>query len=231
MLEPTPIGTDPYWTRLITRLEALYIGILPLLGAWAAILVDRELLGWVVGGGWLLAVINLTIHVPMVISGYQQSRKMRWLWLPLLPMGLLATRQGLIGGSAWGFFLDDVMLESCSLMLGFIGMLLVGTGVSGKSAFKDLGCFTVFLVIGFLLGAIGGFVIAWVQTLHGQPWWSILGLVFAFFLGIAGKIWLLMDIAGGAFDADAHMQGKEWMIIVMIFTWLFGLPLAVNLLM
>ncbi|MEM7036428.1 MAG: hypothetical protein AAF570_05555 [Bacteroidota bacterium] len=231
MLEPAPIGSDPYWTRLVTRIEAVYIAVLPFLGGWAAMTIDGDTFGWVVAGGWLLAVINLIIHVPMVMSGYQHQRKPYWRWLSLLAVSLLATRQGLVGGSAWGFFLDDVIMESCALLGGFAVMLIFGKGISGDRAWSELGAGMVILVVAFLVGAMGGFVIAWVDTLQGQPWWSVLALVGAFVMGIAGKVILLKDIGKGKIDTDEHISGQEPLIIGMIFLWLFGMPLLAHLIL
>ena len=101
-------------TRTVQWTEAIYVALLPFLGAWAAMELESDYVPWIVAGGWLLATMNVYIYVPLVLSGF--GRNWVLMMVPFVRITVLILKQGVSDGSLWAFFLDEALVETGSLL-------------------------------------------------------------------------------------------------------------------
>ncbi len=199
-------------TRAVQWTEAIYVALLPFLGAWAAMELDSEYVSWIIFGGWLLATMNVYIYVPLVLSGF--GRNWVLMMVPVVRIAVLILKQGVSDGSLWAFFLDEAMVETGSLMIGFALYFLFGTGISGNSAWKDLGIVAVLVFVGLFLGSAGGFLMAsWDEQPAGR-WDTLLYLGVALGMSTWQKIGFISAIKKGQANPDSIMS-KNFMILVI----------------
>jgi hypothetical protein len=196
---------------------------LPLLGAVAAIYFQTGYFHLLIYTGWLLLIMNIYIHAPLVLVGKPSS--LGQTLIALIPMAMIVSKQVFSQGSVWGYFLDEAMLESVALMLGFVAMFAFGTGVTGESAWKGLGIGMTLIVVGLFAGCASGIFLAWFETVEQQPVWGIINFLVAFGFATRQKIQLLKSMRDGAFNPDKFADKYMFLIIGALPIWLGGLPL------
>lgn len=220
--EPAPTSSFYESVKgLFLKLEVAYLTVLPFLGAVAAFYFETPWTTYIILGGWLLAMMNMYIHVPMAMSGYR--RKGARLILPLASTGLIALKNGLHSGNIWDFFLDQAVMESAALMLGFALIFLFSRGMNGDTAFEALGPGMVIFVVALFVGSAGGLLLAWVERLALQPQWSIVNYSIAIILATYHKVTLVKGIRDGEFNPDKQYSKNFFPLIIVTFAWIFGL--------
>jgi|GEM_PF-3297403 hypothetical protein len=168
---------------VIYRIEMVFLLSLPLLGALAIYNIAPQYYKWTIVAGWLLALLHVYLHMPFY-SVKSNLRGIRAL-LPLAPVVAAGVNQGFAATDFWHFFLESCVMEAGALMLGFAGILLVGKGMAGGSAWKDLGPFMVLMVAGLALATASPFFLAWStkwELYTANPWMfasSLFGLGMA----------------------------------------------------
>lgn len=209
-------------TRTIQWIEAIYVGILPFLGAWAAMELDSKYIGWIIFGGWLLATMNVYIYVPLVLSGF--GRNWVLMLLPLFRIVILVFKQGMSDGSLWSFFLDEALIETGSLMIGFALYFLFGTGIGGNSAWKDMGFLGVLVFAGLFLGSAGGFFMASWENQPEERWDTLLYLGIALAMSTWQKIGFISAIKKGKANPDTIMAENFMILVITPLSYILLLP-------
>ncbi|MCA9565933.1 MAG: hypothetical protein KC561_20690 [Myxococcales bacterium] len=203
----------------------LYYALLPLLGGAAAIIADPSVTGWVVMGGWVAGVLSLYLHAP-VIS--RNTGPLNLIAL-LLPIALLGLKQGLSGTFVLELFLDQTVLECATLTLGFVGVIALGKGISGNSAWKDLGPGLVVILIGIFVASVWGFLAAWAPLQGDQPPLGLALTGAALVATVFAKARLLLSIRDGRAGTN-RLLDKYWgLIIAFIAVWIGGLSIVAAL--
>ncbi|MCB1318229.1 MAG: hypothetical protein KDK27_19820, partial [Leptospiraceae bacterium] len=204
------------WRGFISALEIAYICLLPFLGALAAFQLESDFIGWIMIGGWLLAVLNVYIHAPVILSGYGRSAPL--LLVPLVRIVLLAGKQSWMEGSIWNFFLDETILEAGSLMIAFALMFLFGRGISGNTAWQDLGVGMVVIMVGLFLGSIGGFLMFYIEQLPNGLHPALILQAIALGIAVYYRLRLITGIRDGFIQPDAIFNKHFFVLLGVIFT-------------
>ena len=163
----SPLDPRSSVQRWLLRIEVAYLTLLPFLGAIAAFYFHSPWATYIIWAGWLLALMNMYIHVPMAVSGYR--RKGLRLLLPMASTGVIALKNGLGAGNIWSFFLDEAVMESAALMMGFALIFLFSRGTKGDTAWEALGPGLVVFVVLLFVGSAGGLFLAWLERIAHQP--------------------------------------------------------------
>jgi hypothetical protein len=208
---------------LVVWTEAIYLCLLPFLGAIAAFYFHTDYVGWIVATGWLMAVLNMYIHLPMVLMRHE-TRLIDML-LPLVPMVLILVKQLATAGGLWAFLLDEAMLEAVALMVGFVWMFSTGKGVDNQRAWKSMGIGFTLIIVFLFGGCASGLILAWSETLPRQPVWGVANFGVAFFFAARHKVVLIRHIRDGGFNPDTLFNDNVFLILAPIFLWMAGLPL------
>lgn len=193
-------------------MEAGYVAALPFLGAWSALELESDYVSWILFGGWLLATMNIYIYVPIILQG--MGRNWVLLTLPLVRIAVLAFKQTESEGSLWAFFLDEALIETGSLMIGFAFYFLFGTGISGNTAWSEMGIPGVLLIVGLFLGSVGGFVMASLEQQPSGRWDTIAYMGLALGLSVWQKIGFIVAIKNGRASPDAVFT-ENFMILAL----------------
>lgn len=158
---PSPSPMSPLrkafvWPQIALQFALPYLALIGL--------VVMELpyppVAWAIWGGWLMLILHQMFRGGQALSLAEAHRfDLILLWIGPI---LLVVHNLLRGdGSVWMYFLDQLMMESVTIIGAFALMLLFARGIAGDTAWEGLGVVSVVLVVGFLLGSIGGFVWAW----------------------------------------------------------------------
>ena len=220
---------------LALPVELTYIALIPFAGAVASFALGERHAGWIIWGGWLLAVLNIFVQIPAALAEHKRAQaaqgwtKGRW-WLSILAHALIAWRVWSSDQSLWMFFLEAAVLEAVALMGGFIVCFVALRGITGERAWTGMGVIPVLLICALFFGAGGGLFFAWWDQPRGPGWAVWLPLVLAFASAVFHKTLLLRDMRDGAFNPDALFITHIWLIIAPIFLWLIALPITRELL-
>tara|TARA_Y100001937_G_scaffold79768_1_gene108103 strand:- start:51155 stop:51832 length:678 start_codon:yes stop_codon:yes gene_type:complete len=208
--------------KWIQWIEAGYVAALPFLGAWSALELDSDYAQWIIFGGWLLATMNIYIYVPVILQG--MGRNWVLLALPLARILVLAFKQSESDGSLWAFFLDEALIETGSLMIGFALYFLFGTGIAGTSAWSEFGLLGVLLFVLLFLGSVGGFVMACLEQQPEGRWDTVVYMGLALALSVWQKIGFITAIKNGEANPDAVFTENFMILALAPLAYILVLP-------
>ncbi|MCB1139582.1 MAG: hypothetical protein KDK23_12530 [Leptospiraceae bacterium] len=208
--------------KWVQWIEAGYVAALPFLGAWSALELDSQYVSWIIFGGWLLATMNIYIYVPIILQG--MGRNWVLLTLPLVRILVLAFKQSESEGSLWAFFLDEALIETGSLMIGFAIYFLFGTGISGSTAWSEFGILGVLFFLGLFLGSVGGFIMASLEQQPRERWDALAYLGVALSLSVWQKIGFITAIKNGRANPDAVFTENFLILALAPLAYILVLP-------
>lgn len=217
-----PAGV-PSYIVLLTLPELLFTTFLPVMAVAGLAIYDSEWLGITLMMGWVLVLLHVILRVPRSIP--RPGTRLQDALLTLLPVLIILTNTLLTHGSAWIFFLDQVMLESVTLIGAFGLMLLFGRGIGGDTAWEGLGAGIIILNLIIFTAACYGFTRAWIDTHQVMDPVSYVSFSLAFVTGLAGEVKYLRSIASGEVAINDVLSHYP-IPIIAVFVLYFALPIV-----
>jgi hypothetical protein len=215
---------QPQGTPIAVFIEAWLTALVPFACFLGAFLSNSQWLVWLAFSGWLLALLNVYIQVPVIV----ETGKEKWTGLAtglILPRFVLVAKQFFSEGSPWNYFYDQVMLDAGSLILALIVMFVFYKGISGNSSWKDLGIPFVIIILLIFGGTVSGFILLWNEKRTALGPEDGIFFAVSLFLAIRYRIRIMKDLSTSPANPDSFYSGKEFMIMLPLIVWIL-VPLA-----
>lgn len=214
----------PTYIALLTLPEMLFTAILPILAVAGLSITGSEWLGITLTMGWVLVLLHIILRIPRSMP--RTGMRLTDALLMLLPVVFILGNTILTGSSGWLFFLDQIMLESVSMIAAFALMLLFGKGIAGDSAWEGLGPGIVILNLIIFSAACYGFTRAWIDAHQVMDPVSWVSFSLAFVTSLAGEVKYLRSIASGEIQIKDVLDRFPGPIIAIMVLY-FAVPAAI----
>lgn len=216
--------------QLLRLFEVAYTVALPFAGAIASFSIAPEHGTWVIWGGWLMAVMHTYFQVPRVfMDSTPRWSSLGWL---VVPITLILLRNESMGSGLVGFFLEETVLDVCTLMIGFGLICAFGRGIAGTRLWSEMGVATA-LVVALSFASVGGFLWSWWDGHAAGSWYQVTLLVLAIGGAVMHKISMCYELRRSAtWDPDSVFDGGRCLLLLLVAAlWLGGLSIVYHSMM